>query len=209
MVSKSVNRVRRQRNNATSVRQVVKSMLRARMDLKKYSLVTASTTWATAGLIVPLSQGLLASSNINGRDGEAINPINLNVNFTLSSTTSAYLGRVIIFQDMLNVGVAPTVAQVLDGAVYDSTYTLYNTVQRRFRILHDKTYSTNNSTSITTDSGKIFDRIVLKMRGVIHYNGETDATASNGPGSLWILTIADVNAVGAYTYYSSIEYFDV
>lgn len=199
---------RRPRNSSQNVKQIVKSILRSREEMKKFSLVTASSNWFTTGTMTPLSQGLEANSFVNGRDGESVNPRSLEVNFTLSSSVTPYLGRVIIFQDMLNVGVAPTVANILDGGVFDSTYALYPSTQKRFRILHDVTYSTNNTVGVTTDSGKIFKKLVMKMRGKIMYNGETNATASNGPGSVWILTISDVNTVGAYTYYSSLNYSD-
>lgn len=193
-----------------TVHKVVADMIRARQEVKRSNTTAGNTAWTPSGVVLPVTQLIPQGDLIAARSGDTIRPISLKLNLTIVSNTTPYLGRVIIFQDMLNVGIDPTVAQVLDGSSYLSTYLADTAQQRRFKILYDHVYQTNTTATIVTDTTKIFRELNFKLKGKIFYNGTINATASNGPGAIYMLFISDVASGlgGYYNYYTTVTYTD-
>jgi hypothetical protein len=193
--------VRRVRNNipqtALITKNAIKSMIQTRKEIKSVAVTTAYAN-TVAGVINPLVQQLITGDTVNARDGSAIRPMYLELIYTLlngvGSTNS--LHRIIVFQDMQNTGVLPTVAQVLDGGLLYSTYAILNRQQRRFRILHDEIHGVVGGSN--SAASHVHKR--LMMKGDIKYNGDTNASTSNGPGALFILSITDSVVVGTATF---------
>lgn len=189
-------------------KQMVRSMIEAKKETKACTFSSAFTN-TVAGTVIDMTQQIVQGDNINQRSGDVIYPKSMDVNLSIvaiGSTLAQSFHRVIIFQDMFNTGVLPTVAQVLDGGVYNSTYTLLTRQQRRFKILHDKMYGI----AVGSNSAATHVQLKLKLRGAVKYNGTSSATASNGPGSIWFLTLTD--SVGtlscAIGYYANAFYTD-
>jgi hypothetical protein len=178
-------------------KNVVKSMIQNRKEIKSIAVATAYVN-TVAGVVNILTQQLVTGDAVNNRDGSAIRPSYIEMVYTLlngvGSTNS--LHRIIIFQDLQNTGVLPTVAQVLDGGLLYSTYTILNRQQRRFHILHDEIHGVvGGANSAATHVHKR-----IKLKGEIKYNGDTNATASNGPGAIFMLSVTDSVAVGTATF---------
>jgi hypothetical protein len=192
------------RNN--EVANAVRAAFAARVEHKRYSLATANTNTTTGGLVVPLTQALLVGDTISSRTGDVVTPEHLDLVLNITNPGST-LGRPIVvrtlvFQDTLNVGIAPIPSDVLDGATYGSTYTLLTNQQKRFRILHDKSH-----VYVVGGVQATMEHLRFKLKGKIYYNGDTNAVTSNGKNSLWILVIASsVNA--DYQHYSSLVFTD-
>lgn len=202
------------RNNAqgTLVRRVVRDVLLSQQELKRANTNPGNTVWTTAGAITQISQQIVQGDSIQGRSGDTISPKELTVNLAMVSIGHAYLGRVIIFQDMLNVGIDPTVAQVLDTASYIATYQPDTAQQHRFKILYDHTFSCDFISGVVTTTSRMFKEFKFKLKGKIRYNGATNVAASNGPGALYILFISDIASTNVtteyYNYYTQLVYTD-
>lgn len=192
------------------VSQIVNSKLLATMEIKRYSQITASYAGSTAGTITPLTQALIIGDTISGRTGDVISPRKVEINLSIiapATSTVPVITRYLVIQDMLNTGTAVTIANVLDGAVYNSSYALYPNQQHRFKILVDK------STASVLGGNNMAQMLELrfKMRGRIFYNGDTNAAGSNGAGSLWLITINSSAGAGIapnIEFYSSITFTD-
>lgn len=198
----------RSKRKATTpnVRNMVRSMLSARQELKRSNTTTALTAFTVAGVVIPISQRIPQADVIAGRSGDTISPRTLKMVLNLTASGTNYFGRVIIFQDMHNVGIDPTVAQLLDGGVFNSTYFPDPAQQRRFKVLYDHVHSLVTA----THTAKIAKELTFKLKGKIFYNDTTNVTAANGPGAVYVLFISDV-ATGAntgYNYYTTLTYTD-
>jgi len=197
-----------------AVRRVVRDVLLSKQEIKRGNTTQAATAWTTAGIVLPITQAIVQGDTIASRSGDRINPRSFDMNFIMTGGSVNCFGRIIIFQDMLNVGVDPTVAQVLDGGTFLSTYLLDTAQQHRFKIHYDQIFSCSNAnaigTTINTDSSFMAKQIHSSMRGKINFNGAGYATASNGPGALYALFISNVasGTGGNYSYYTSVTYTD-
>jgi hypothetical protein len=190
------NRFKNKRPASVS-KNVVKSMIQARKEIKAIAVATAYVN-TVAGVVNILTQQLVVGDTVNSREGSVVRPLYTEVVYTLlngvGSTNSFH--RIIIFQDMQNTGVLPTVAQVLDGGLLYSTYTILNRQQRRFKILHDEIHGIVGG----ADGAATHVHKRLMLKGDIKYNGDTNATGSNGPGAIFMLSITDSVVVGTATF---------
>lgn len=201
--------IRNKRAKSSSMRKLVNDVLLSHQEIKRGD-TTGSTTWTTAGAIIPVTQLIVQGDTIASRSGDKIMPRKLEVNFSTVTALVPILGRLIIFQDMLSVGVYPTVTDLLDGGAYNSAYAPQRAQQRRFKILYDRTHASVTNATTITNSTKIVEKIVLRMKGKINYNGASSVEASNGPGAIYMLFISDA-ASGAgsnYSYYTALSYTD-
>lgn len=181
----------------------------ANLEIKRFSQVVASFATSVGGGVLPLTQALIIGDTVSGRTGDAIKPLTLELNLSIvapAAMTEAIFTRIIIFSDMQNTGVTPTVANVLDGGAPTSSYTLLPSQQHRFKILMDKSYSTVP----TSENAAVLKEFKFKLKGVINYNGDTNAATSNGPGSLWMLYISygTMGTTANLAFYSSVTYTD-
>lgn len=182
-------------------------MMDSRKELKS-AAVSTSFVNTVAGSVGPLTQQIIEGVGVNQRIGDEIFAKELRLNLSIlggvGSTQSFH--RFIIFQDMQNTGVLPTVGNVLDAGLYNSTYAILFNQQGRFKILYDKMFgivagANSNATHV---------QIKLKPSKRIQYNGATSATAANGPGSIWYLALTDsvVVATATLSFYANLIYTD-
>jgi len=189
------------------VRSAVRNMINSSTEQKYYSVTTGYTD-TVAGSVSSLSNGLVVGDNINTRTGDKVRPVEYDLNLSLLSGVGSTnsLHRVILFQDMLNNGTIPTIAEVLDGAAYNSTYALEHRQQSRYKILYDKIHGVVGA----ADSAATHIQIKRKMKGAIYYNGATAVTASNGPGAIFLITLTDSVTVSTaeVRMYGTLAFYD-
>lgn len=207
---KSNKSLRVRNQSKVSVRRLVREAILARQEIKRANATSGNTAWTVAGLVSSVSQTIVQGDTVASRSGDTIRPLSIQLHFTCVTALVPLLGRIILFQDRLNVGVDPTVAQVLDGGAYNSTYTPDTLQQHRFKILYDHVFTSITNTTIVTDTTKIFKDIKIKMKGTIFYNGATNTTSANGPGAVYVLLISDAasGAGGYYNWFTTISYTD-
>jgi len=189
------------------IQKVVRSVLNANREKKQFSM-NSSYTNTVAGVLVAISQGVIQGDAIDQRSGDMITPALLEFNLSLvsgiGSTNS--LHRVIVFQDMMNLGVIPSLLELLNLGGFDSTYVPKGQYQQhRFKILYDKVHP------VIGASAKAACTYRLKLKpSPIYYNGSTSATASNGKGSIWVYTLADSVAVSTarVSIFAAMHYYD-
>lgn len=195
------------KNKDKRVQNIVKQIIQSKKEIKNYAIAYSFVN-TVAGTVGPISQGIIQGDNINQRNGDVIFPMHVKLNLTflggVGSTQSFH--RFIVFQDMLNTGVTPSISDVLDGSLFNSTYAVIYRQQRRFKILYDKIFgvvagANSNATHIQT---------TLKVKRKIEYNGTSNVSASNGPGSIWFLTLTNSVTVATATldFYASTFYTD-
>lgn len=193
------------------VRTMIKSGISSQLEHQHYQTTSAGNA-TVAGNMYTVSQGLTQGTTVASRDGDVIHPEVISLRMVIKAVPTsvaiqvAALYRVILFQDMLNVGVAPTSVDVLPAGAF-SAYDIEHTQQSRFKILYDKmhpmtgAYASNNIVTIDTS---------IRMKGSIFYNGGTNVVGANGKGSIWLLTVTDTttNISLAEAYYIDLKYTD-
>lgn len=203
MFKKKIGRPSTERN----IHRVVKNMIRSSKEVKNVA-VSLSYANTVAGVVSEISRLIVQGDNINQRSGDQIMPMHLDINYTLTSgvgSTNA-LHRIIIFQDTMNLGTLPTVAQVLDGASYISTYTIVANQQRRWKVLHDRIHGVVGA----SNSAATHVQRRIPMKGAIFYNGTAAAATDNGRGAIYIMTLTDSVAVSSslFTFQGGLFYTD-
>jgi hypothetical protein len=207
MITSRSKRVQKNRTGQR-VTTLVKNAMLAQQEIKRYTRAVAGAG-TVAGNMYSLSQGLIVGDTISLRDGNSINLKHVQLKLSVigtSATTVPVVYRVILFHDMFNVGVAPTVAELLDGAAYNSTYLPATSQQHRFKILYDKMHPMCVAAS---NQAHVID-FNLRSQMKLNYNGSTDVVAANGRASLWMLTIQNsvVGITTAENFYFSMLFTD-
>lgn len=174
-------------------------ILESRMEHKR--IVQASNgTVATAGALIYYA-AISQDDTISGRTGDKINPTELLWTFGYSDTATG-IARMIIFQDTSNTGAAPSVTDVLSSATPQAHLnTVYN-LQKRFRVLVDRTIT-------TSAAGEQYVNLrgrVTKL-SPIYFNGTGATSASGGKNALYVLIIGG-QATGGYAINLDLAYTD-
>lgn len=193
-----------------SIRRLVREAIMARQEIKRANATSGSLIWSSTGVVMPVSQTIVQGDTVAGRSGDTIRPMSIQLRFAMSTTNATLLGRIILFQDRFNVGIDPTVAQVLDGGTYISTYTPDTLQQHRFKILYDHVFTSITTALGSTDTTKIYKDLKIKMNGTIQFNGVGNTTGANGPGAVYVLLISDTTPIAGnnYTWFTTISYTD-
>jgi len=193
------------------MRSINKQSLRATINsTRELKNIAVATSYAdtVAGVVNPLSQQIVQGDTVNSRSGDSITPVKLDINLSLlsgvGSTQSFH--RVLVFQDRFNQGTLPAVTDILDGGLFDSTYTIRNRQQQRFKILYDKMHGVVGG----SNSAATHVQLHLKPKGPIYFNGITNTNAANGPQSIFLITLTDSITVSTATvaFYASLFYHD-
>jgi hypothetical protein len=195
------------KKNNNRMKRLVKQMIQSHKEIKNFAVANTFVN-TVAGTVTPITQGIIQGDNINQRSGDVVFPLYINLNLTflggVGSTQSFH--RFIVFQDMLNTGASPVVSDILDGSLFNSTYAVIYRQQRRFKILYDKLFGVVAG----ANSNASHDQVKIKLKRKIEYNGTSNVLASNGPGSVWFLTLTDSVTVATATMamYASTFYTD-
>ncbi len=188
-----------------NLKQVVRSMLDARIEHKRADVFFAVNS-AAAGAVTPLTQGITQGDDISQRSGdriilEKISIYITSLNIRLINLPSTL--RVIVFEDKLNTGSVPAVTDVLSSADYTDGYNVLNLQSSRFKVLKDA--------FIVTVSGQTNHAVTnewhFKVRDHIQYNGGTNVAGANGRGALFMLFI-DGGAFATYRVGVNLTYSD-
>jgi len=204
-MAKNKQRSNKKIDNRT--KQMVKQIVQSKKEIKNFAVANTFVN-TVAGTVTPVTQGIIQGDNINQRSGDTVYPLYINMNLTflggVGSTQSFH--RFIVFQDMHNTGATPIVSDILDGSLFNSTYAVIYRQQRRFKILYDKLFGVVTG----ANSNATHDQVRIKLKRKIEYNGTSNVLASNGPGSVWFLTLTDSVTVATATMamYASTFYTD-
>jgi len=189
------------------IKRQIRDAIRSRQEIKSAAVSTTFVD-SVAGTVGPVTQQIIQGDNVNNRSGDKINVVKLDLNLTMlagiGSTQSFH--RFILFQDRLNVGIAPLISEVLDGSLYNSTYAIVNRQQQRFKILYDKIHGVVGGANSAATTVKV----KLKPTPQIFYNGTSSVTTANGRNSIWFLCLTDAITVSTATisFYANVSYTD-
>jgi hypothetical protein len=169
-------------------KQAFESMLNARRE-KKYFTLNDEDTVPVNGVVTPIIQGIIQGDTAITRDGNQLDLVKISIRLQLALNTSTNTDwvRFIVFSDGFAAGSLPSVAQVLEAADPNASYTREVVVTHRFKIWHDVILPMCNS-----GSNKCLAHIKdLPMRHKVTYLGATDATGSNGKNAMYYLLCGD------------------
>jgi hypothetical protein len=171
------------RQNPT--RQMVKSMLSQNLEHKLFNFEDAGTI-NSAGLVIPITQGVIEGDNINNRSGRTIvlEMIQFRFRRTLNTLTNRSAAvRAILLVDTLNQGAVPSVADVIIGGGPQGFYALENYQEGRFRILWDITETLSDNSSTLSK----FTTHTFHPRHRVFYGASTNVAGANRKGSVFLL----------------------
>jgi hypothetical protein len=186
----------------------VKQMISSRLEHKIYT-DSEIGTFATTGLVVPVFIPADADTYAD-RTGLVVRPSALTVrlNFINASSSTFNTGRLIVFQDRHARGAAPSVADVLFTAAYNSCYNAVNILNGRFKILKDRTIDFGVGASPNwggTPSGS-YD-VVIPMKGTVSFITENANVGSVGENAIFALFIAN-NTGATYNVQFQVKFTD-
>jgi len=176
------------RGDPKKVSAVVKEVLNSRAEEKRNIFTQGSTSATTAGVVIPITQGIVQGDEVFQRNGDQIfvRRIDWRVKNTLATLGVVAVTRFLLFHDNHNVGVLPAVTDVLQAATVTADYHVVNGIQRRFIILLDRTVDLC-ANGIATHTF----HFTSKPKRKIQYATGTDVTVANRKGALFALVVCD------------------
>jgi hypothetical protein len=195
------------------VRQMLKSVLAANLELKYYD-TNANYAYVPYGGVIQRLSGILQGVTEETRSGNLIKPKHLSIRFsayyvssgTLTTATSNVV-RVVVLKWLINDGqTAPTMTEIFEynGSVYgeaiNSPFAWNNTKnqQKWFQVLYDKRWS------IGLAPGGMCTDIELKLKGTTSF----DDTYGTATGNYYLIYYSDdATAFNAGPYMSNFSRF--
>jgi ribosomal protein S8 len=178
-----------------SVASLVRAAMLTMQEHKVRSTQASGTTISSSGAIIPLTNGIVEGDDVNMRSGTTIKMLQQHFRYAFNMTSSDQSARFIIFADMINTGVQPTVTEVLPTTGYLSHYSdVRQLQQKRFKILLDDTIDCS-----VNGPSRLSKKAEIKWKGQVFYNAATAVTTANGKGALFLLVIGSLNT-GVYDY---------
>jgi hypothetical protein len=162
-------------------RNQVRAMIVARAE-KKILTGHLSTALSTGGSIVYLSS-MAQDDTIQGRTGDIIRPVELDLRYFVSDT-STNATRIIVFQDYLANAAVAGFGDVLASASQNAAYYGVSMINKRFKIVTDKVLFTSTAGEQTVNYVRKF-----KLKGEIRFVGTGATSTSAGVGALCALLI--------------------
>lgn len=208
MGRKNVKIVRR----SNDVKQVVKSILNARIEHKRTALVF-SVNSAAAGAITPVTQGIVQGDDLNQRSGSQIILERLKLVMTSSAFPAGVVEsrlRVILFIDHLNTGTIPAITEVLTAATPDDAYQPSGQSANRFKILGDwfmLTARNNGGAALSGLPAIVSKDQTWKLKDKVQYNAATNVAGANGKGAMFMIFL-DVGTQATYHVAINLTYSD-
>ena len=173
---------------------IVKAYMRNTLEKKVFSVSAVGTAITTAGVVIPITNGIIEGDDIANRQGTVINLLRSRILLRAVGTAS-HSQRFILFRDMLNLQAFPTTNLLLPTGTWISQYSDVREMQQhRFKIIKDITMDLNVAgRNVVT---KEYD---IPLKGKVFYNGATAVAASEGPGAYYLLVIGSAVS-GSYDY---------
>lgn len=191
--------MRRNSNFTGLTKAQVKSMIQARLETKRI-VQTSAGTGSTSGAIIYYS-AIAQGDALNQRSGDKVLIKELNWTFAYSDSVTG-TSRMMLVQDLLNVGAAPAVTDILSSATVQAHLSPANHLQNRFKVLVDETFETS-----VAGIQYINKRGSVKVKHPVYYNGTGTASTDGGRGSLYFL-IVNGQATGGYVINVDTGYTD-
>lgn len=163
----------------------IRKLINIETKINETFIFGAIDTSGAVNCISQFAQGL----DYNNRVGDSIKlqRISFSARFSTGTTGTKTFIRTMLVRDLDGYGTLPTVANVLQQVDVLSEKNYLNT--ERFSVLYDELEAIN---SVSTPNTVV--RVIMPHEGHIKYLGTTAAAASNGKGSLYILTISNETA---------------
>lgn len=190
-----------------SLKRAFHQILEASKEKKAFAS-TVTYTDAVAATATEVSRPLVQGDTINTRDGDAIKPFQLEINYSFIngalSTNSFH--RIVIIQDTMNDGLVPLFSEVMEGGLYISPKALRPGQQHRYKIIHDQLHGVVGA----SNSAAVHVQKKIPMRGMIYYNGNSATATDNGRNAIFMYTLTDSVAVATAVFraYWVIHYTD-
>lgn len=212
---------RKRRGGKKSIIKFVKRELKHDLEVKQtiaYQNPSTGTGSSQAGTLVFLhlpGQGALQQQRV----GNVISIRKFELRFFISagSPTAQQSFRIIMFRDLMTVGSAPLVADLLalDGNAADNHMAAYNINNRhRFKILADKRYDLipegGANDYAVQKKGFIRKNYSVGKEAQIHFNNANSGTVADvESGSIYLLYLTDVGSAPPFVWYGwSLWYTD-
>jgi len=174
----------------------------------KYTNPITTGSYSAAGIMYSITQTVTQGDSAQQRDGNSINLKSIEFVWQSQLNTSANFdwARLVIFIDTQNTGADPAVSQLLMSAVSGAPHERFVFITKRYRVLFDEVVTLTNSGS--NKITHIKHKLKLKDHHV-EYLGTTNAQASNGPGAVYALLLADASVnFSAYSLNVALKYYD-
>lgn len=173
-------------------------------ELKTIDISSGPSTFATAGAVLLLN-GVATGTDYNTRVGRKILMKALNFKLSCyinSACPNGDIIRCMIVYDSQANGAAPTVANILQTAAWDSPMNLDN--RDRFSVLYDKyrsvpAYNYAAGAITTGDFNSPMFKVYKTLSHDVNFSGTGATVASIATGSVYLLTISfNGSGVGYY-----------
>jgi hypothetical protein len=192
-------------SSSGNVRQVVKSILNARVEHKRAAVIF-SVNSAAAGAITPITQGFVQGDDLGQRTGnvsilERIDYVITSINILAPSRL-----RVILFVDHLNNGSIPAITDVLTAATPNDAFNPLTVQSNRFKILQDY-YLLTVGPPTTSSKHVNAKHYHLRPNQKVHYNAATNVAGANGKGAVFMIFL-DTGANCTYSVGMNLTFSD-
>jgi len=188
-------------NTNARLRRVEKYISTHSGDVKADSSAVAFTP-AVVGVgyfLSPISQGDTGST----RTGNAINmhEFSLGALFKMTLTCSV---RIVVVQDRFNLGVIPSVTDVLDSSDVVSPLNYLNcVVTKRFKILEDYVEHFTIGGKLAASRRKIH-----KIDSKLYYSGPLNTAADARANNIYCVVLTDTPLAGQVNFYTRTQFTD-
>jgi hypothetical protein len=185
------NQVDNQMITRSSVKRMVRDMIRSVEEVKFFNTTVAATTSLTPtiyALTQPIVQGIGGGQRIG--DEILLKEILLRFRLDINQANTALTNvvRFIIFSDNMADGAFPLYTDLLTSTGVTSLYSYQVVKTKRFKIYLDQISGLN----LNGEGVKVFSR-QLKVHAPVFFNDGTNASTANGKGSLFIMVWTDVS----------------
>lgn len=121
-------------------------------------------------------------SDGNERDGDSVRSVSIEVmgNLRMHASSTSNIVRIVLIKDTQNNGVFPPNLDVFDLDVITSHRDFTADNLHRFKTLSDRSFAFSDSARQT-----YLLNYRVKLSGLQHFGGTTNADASAGKGSIW------------------------
>lgn len=185
------------------MRAIARAVVNSKLERKNNTVANNGVNVSTAGTVVPVTNGITEGDDVFQRSGTVINLARIRFLMRGTAVTSSSSIRFILFRDMINTGVFPTVSLLLSSANWTSQYASTTQMQQhRFKILHDATLDLSiNGEAVKTK------QLDMAVKGQVMFNGATAVSSAEGPGAVYLLIIGNT-ATTLYDYTVQVVFTD-
>jgi len=203
-MTKNHNKQHVQKRQATkSMAKQIRSVIDGLSETKVNSLIATGQTVAAAGSMYDVGINIAEGNDVFNRSGTTVLLEEIRLYYRCFSVVSSQTFRFILFQDRFNIGVIPTVAELLPSTTYLSQYSDIREIQQHRYIILDDWYA---NSQISGEIIKSHNRYI-KLHRKMFYNGATAVSASAGHNALYLCVIGS-SSTGLFDFRIQMMYKD-